>query len=168
MGYYSGKMFVNETSLVIETSYNSAYGKGNRKSLITYTQYGSIFNTYSSLQTGQVLIDGAIAGSSGYLTGSVVNCWMKFTLAEAKLINEATLRQNTIDTHGTWQFQGSNDDSSYENIGSTFLLGGGGSHISVINSISENRKSFKYYRIIGISGDASGGPYLMEIEFKTN
>jgi hypothetical protein len=73
---------------------------------------------------------------------------------------------DTADSHGTWKWQGSNDDSSYTDIGSSFTLGG--STTQTQTELNGNVTAYRYYKLLGVSGTCTDTPYLEEIEFKQN
>ena len=49
---------------------------------------------------------------------------LTFDLGTAKVIKQARWKQSNSSTHGTFKWQGSNDDTTYTDIGGTFTLGG--------------------------------------------
>ena len=81
-----------------------------------------------------------------------------------EVVTEATWTQTSTQTHGTWQWQGSNDATSFTNIGATFTLGGATGQ--VITVLSGNQAGWRYYRLLGVSGTVSTSPFLQEITFK--
>ncbi|WP_197507476.1 hypothetical protein, partial [Mesorhizobium sp. AA23] len=87
---------------------------------------------------------------------------VKFDLGSGKIITAFTWLQDTDNSHGTWVLEGSNDDSSYTGIGSSFTLGG----LCVETVTFSNSTSYRYYKLRQTSGTTSSTPWLMEIEFR--
>jgi hypothetical protein len=77
-------------------------------------------------------------------------------------ITEAKWYQDTAATHGDWKWQGSNDGSTWTDIGTSFTLGG---TLQTITTLSGNASYWHYYRLLQVSGVTSSGPWLREIEF---
>lgn len=153
---------------IFHTSYESIYSTGNRSSLINVTQFdatGALLNYDAT-----VLVNGNKDADGGYMNGDVTNCWIKFDFLIPKLINEAKLYLFTSNsTLGLWIWQGSNDDSTWHNIGDNFTLGiVQWEVIQILTTLSNNTNYFRYYRLLGISGSAGVGPYESEMEFKIN
>ena len=84
-----------------------------------------------------------------------------------KVIDEFKWYAGNGSNHGTWLFQGSNDDAGYDDVGTPFTLNGPAGGGSVTYSIpAYNRQGYRYYRLLQISGTTSGSPSNWEIEFK--
>jgi len=94
--------------------------------------------------------------------------WFKFDFGTAKVVNEARWYESSGGaSSGTWKWQGSNDDSSYTDIGSTFVLAL--TTPETQTSLNGNTTAYRYYRLLGVgAGDHSGGNWIEEIEFKQN
>ena len=144
------------------TTYNTSYanigGAGNRTSIITF-----------SCNNGAGMTNAIVNGNTTedvcyWNSGNAVGKYMIFQFATSQNITEAKWYQGTSDEHGTWQWQGSNDGSTYASIGDTFTFGG--SSPQTQTSLNGNTLAYTYYRIIGISGTISSAPYLREMEFK--
>ena len=155
-----GVIVVNSflSAAAVSTSYANTGGTGDRTGIITVTDgvsYGS--------GNGTKLINGG-SGNDCWWLGSTSTANVQFDFGSAKVINEITWKQSGADPHGTWSFQGSADASSWADLGSTFTLGSSGTQ--TITAPSGNTTSYRYYRIHGVSGSLSSGPWLYEIEFK--
>src|SRR5262245_13996556 len=100
-------------------SYTNPGGSGNRTSSITVT-------TTATAGSGSVtaLVDGDLSSLSYFWSNGQSGRELKFQFAAARLITEAKWYQADGTNHGTWQWQGSPDNSAWTNIGSTFTLGG--------------------------------------------
>ncbi|MFD1985896.1 hypothetical protein ACFSOZ_25960 [Mesorhizobium newzealandense] len=140
-------------------AYTNSGGTGNRTSIITIT-------TTATVGGGAVtgLIDGANASGSFWWTGGQSGREVKFDFITPKLITEITWYQGVNASHGTWQWQGSDDGSSWNSIGSTFSLGSGTTQ--VITTMSAQAVGYRYHRMLQTSGTTNQSPFLYEIEFK--
>lgn len=65
---------------------------------------------------------------------------------------------------GTWKWQGSDDDSSWTDIGSSFtLLTDDDNQINMSSQLSGNTTAYRYYRLVGVSGSVTGGFPMWEM-----
>lgn len=142
-------------------SYANAGGTGDRTASITVT-------TDAALGGGTVnnAVDGVSAASDSdgfWFSAGQSGKYLKFDFGSANVINEIEwIQQNTSDQH-TWQVAGSNDDSSYTNIGSPQQIGGWYS-ASICKVGVPNTIAYRYYKLTN-SGGMSSNPYIQEIEF---
>lgn len=153
----------------VPPAYANAGGQGDRKtsSLVVVTASPGLINaSYSAAN----LVDGDTTASAAHAAAfaavNVAGAWLLFDfgLAAAKVITEATWLQTAAQTHGTWQWQGSNDGAAFANIGGVFTLGG--ATTQVMSTLSVNQTGYRFYRLLGVSGTASGSPALLELTFK--
>lgn len=156
-----GTGIVNNTGT---PSYSNPGGTGNRTASITVTAQlpGGFTGPLSSL------VDGTTAGDTDFFFtgGTYGDSWIKFDFGSGKIINEMKWYQDTSTTHFTdAQWEGSNDNSAWTVIGSTFTLGGA-TPFQTNTTMSANTTSYRYYRIHSAAGLVSGVPYDQEIEFK--
>ncbi len=200
-GSTSSSPFVREITFKIDDivstvpDYGNLYGQGNRTASITVTQSlttgnGNLFQGGGTTAnpTMNLLVDGINRIDSGvnalhFITSVAVSGkWILFQFPTAVLIDEFRWFQTTSSTHGTWQFQGSNDGSSFTNIGSTFTLGGEfnpterlypdsnatSQFISYQNMQGPNGNivGYLFYRLLGVSGNASSSPNIYEVAFR--
>ena len=93
-------------------------GSGDRTGNITVTLGGVTAGGGSASQ----LVNGSTANEFWWNSGSAAT--LKFDLGTAKVIKQARWKQSNSSTHGTFKWQGSNDDTTYTDIGGTFTLGG--------------------------------------------
>lgn len=145
------------------SSYENNGGKGNRTSSITATAASGTFAS----GTPSVLVDGSYSNAATLTNGGVVlGKWIKFDFgaSDAPIITEAIWRQSGTTALGVWQWQGSNDDTNWTNIGNSFTLGG--ATIQTQTELSNNTSAYRYYRLNGVSGTMSNASSLQEIEFK--
>ena len=156
-----GNYYLKE-GLISVPLYSNPCGSGNRTALITMattmTNHGYITQ----------LIDGInVSGTLWWeLANPITGLYLRFDfgVGVSKLITEAKWYQSAADTQGIWQWQGSSNGTSWSNIGNTFTLGG--SATQTITELSANVTGYRYYQLLGVSGQSSSSPYLYEIEFK--
>lgn len=141
--------------------YTNIGGTGDRTSIITV----STTMVTSNISNLNHLIDGNLANNDFYfLANPVAGLVLKFDFGSPKVITEMKYYQSDNSTQGTFNWQGSNDNSNWTNIGGNFALGG--STTQTNTTMSGNINYYRYYQILGISGVQSIGPYNQEIEFK--
>lgn len=134
-------------------------GSGDRTSVIAVTATGisAVLGTPSELVDGSQADDYSWLGATG--TGAE---YLLFDFGAGKSPKISGFRnyQNSTNTHGTWQLEGSNDNSSYTTLLS-FTLGNAFREWGFINNTG-----YRYYRLRHMSGGRSGAPYLREYEFR--
>lgn len=143
-------------------STRDAVETGDRTSLITITTTA----TPSSGTTVSNLIDGAYGtdSSDSFAFSSESSREIKFDFGSGvtKILTGLQWLQSNANSHGTWVFEGSNDDSSYTGLGSSFTLGG-----ATITAVTfANSTAYRYYRLRQTSGTTSSSPWLIEIDFR--
>ncbi len=144
----------------ITPTFGASISKGNRTGSITVTE--------TNIATGggslSGLIDGSLANDYYFASGTGNGTgWLKFDFGSgsAWVIDEFLWWQNSAYTHGTWRLEGSNDDSSWTQIGSDFTLCSG------LNQPGGNNDTpYRYYRLRHMSGSRSSSPWLREIQFR--
>ena len=153
----------------VAPAYTNPGGQGDRKTsnlVVVIASPGLINASYSATN----LVDGDVTASTAHAAAfsavNVAGAWLLFDfgVAAAKVITEATWLQTAAQTHGTWQWQGSNDGATFANIGAVFTLGG--ATTQVMSTLSANQTGYRYYRLLGMSGTASSSPALVELTFK--
>lgn len=144
----------------VATSYLDAVSTGNRTSLITVTHSG--FDPFP-INDIYRLVDGAFANVLYWNTNNISSTagrWIKFDFGSpGKIIDEFKWYQDVNAASGDWQFQGSNDNSSWTDLGSPYTMNIG--TFSTPNSVR-----YRYYRIFGVGGIMKNTAYQREIEFK--
>jgi len=148
----------------VSTSYANTGGSGDRRATIPTITQADTNSPVMSTANLPYLISGVADNVTYMVSGVADGKWVKFDFASGKVINEAKWYQSTGQSQGTWKFEGSNDDSTYADVGSSFTLGG--STVQTITAISGNNTSYRYYRLTKVSGSSSSVPYVQEIEFK--
>lgn len=146
-------------------SYSNPGGVGDRKATVAVTTSTGLVK-----ENPLNLVDG-LFGNNGnesvsFFGGSAAGVYFRFDfgIGASRLITEATWKQSGAQSHGTFQWRGSNDLVDYTDIGSTFTLGGSTSQVQT--TLSGNVDGFRYYELVGVSGALNIGPYIQEIEFK--
>jgi hypothetical protein len=90
--------------------------------------------------------------SSNQTTGKFI----KWDFMRSVIMTEWQWNQGSALDHHTWQLQGSPDNSSWTNVGSTFSFSGGGlGSFTVQTEASGNTTAYRYYRVLGTSGNTS-------------
>lgn len=149
------------------TSYANAGGQGDRTASVTVTASAGL------IASGVVsnLVDGATGNNTtdsiSFTAGASVSgatLTFDFGASAKRVITEAKWLQSSTASHGTWKWQGSQDGSSWVDIGSSFTLGGATTQTQT--ALSTNTQGYRYYRLLGVSGTASGSPFIQEIQFK--
>ena len=147
------------------TSYSNTGGTGDRSAIITVTDSGA--GPLLASGSSQNLVNGDTAESNTWFNAiDISSSWITFDfgVGASKIIDEAKFYQSAANSHGTWKWQGSDDNSAWTDIGSSFTLGG--SATQTITELSGNTTGYRYYRLTGVSGTASTSPYITEFEFK--
>ncbi|MEI6304859.1 MAG: LamG-like jellyroll fold domain-containing protein [Candidatus Taylorbacteria bacterium] len=151
------------------TTYTNIYSTGNRTSIISMSETGSSWHQY----TIPTLVDGSTNSTGITLTGGVVldgSQSITFDFGSKKIIDSAKTYWSFTCPEGLWQWQGSNDNSNWTNIGTTTQLNdgsctNGGTYI--ITTLSQNTTAYRYYKVMGMSGTLDAGyRYWFETEFQ--
>ena len=146
------------------------YDSGDRSSTITVTT-----NISNSSGTPSNLVDGAEAiGSSDAWDWSTTSIdsssYLRFQFTTGFVCTGVKwVHGNSGSTGlGTWQFQGSNNGSSWTNIGSTWVSAGPTSRVEEeITTMSANTTSYTYYQWASTTTVGSNGnPWHEEMYFK--
>ena len=143
-------------------SSKSSLDTSNRSSEITVTSSFSWEFTSSGDATGEFLVNGDLTNddTNGWMpSGSVSGRTVKFDFGTAKTYTKAQyVSINSSADDGTWKWQGSNNDSDWTDIGSSFTLGGNDPSSNTFYDLTElsgNTTAYRYYRILGVSGTAN-------------
>lgn len=141
------------------TSYANTLGTGNRTGTITTSL--TVITAGGGAASG--LVDGSQADSFWWNNGTNNGTqWVLFDLGTAKIINQFRWYQDLPrQAHGVWNFEGSNDNSSWTTLEAGFTLMPGMRDVA-------NTTAYRYYRLRAMSGSRSSASYNREIEFKIN
>lgn len=142
------------------TSYSDVLGSGDRRFRLLGLSVSGAF-----LNLERDLIDGdTAAGSLSFVHGQNTSSYeIRFDFRGIVLIDEAKFYQSTSVTHGTWEWQGSNDGTTWTPIGS-FVLGGA-TNPQIHDVWHGNLTPYQHVRLKGLSGTVSTS-ILFEIEFR--
>lgn len=66
------------------------------------------------------------------------------------------------------QFQGSNNGSSWTDIGAPIEIDVPSGQNVVFDFTADNSTAYRFYRLLGVSGDVTSGPWQQETEFETD
>ena len=139
---------------------------GDRTSSITVT-------TNVTLATGTIglLVDGVKGATNLYFSAqTAAGKFIKFDFLSGKIIVDAGFIQNDPRNHGTWKWQGSTNDSTWVDLGSSFTLGTAQNLVrqTFTTQLGSNTTAYRYYRMLGVSGSCSNAPWVYEMEFKAH
>jgi len=153
-----------------------SYETGDRTSTISVSSSGLSFSEGSA---GSQLVDGLNADAnqvgSRFVFGAhtpSAGAYIRFTHTVARTFNEVKWYGCT-NANGVWKWQGSNDGSTFTDIGSSFTLqsdsGWGGTVATTFQtqSLGANTTAYTIYQLTWVSGQLQGGDYQAEVEFKT-
>lgn len=144
----------------MSTSYSNLGGTGVR-TWITATATLAVSGSPS------VLVNGIVDNNFFFSGSSAAGFTLRFDFGpgQSVVIDEAKWYQSNSTNEAVWQWQGSNDGTTWTNIGSSFTLGGA-TPFQTITALSGNTTGYRYYQLLGVSGTTSSSPWLQEIEFK--
>ena len=152
---------------------SAGYQSGDRSSSITVTTtITEATGTVAKLVDGNAPTDNSHgAGNAFYWangSNNVAGQELKFQFSSAQTITGAKMLSANSDSQGTWKWQGSNDGSSWTDIGSNFDFDTASSLTFDTNfgsQLSGNTTAYTYYRMYGVSGSTNGTTWWIEIEF---
>lgn len=142
---------------------------GNRIGNVRVTSNISVSGT---LALWDRLLNGDTSSNITFWSGGTGNgtTYLKFDFGYSRVVNGFKWYQSTSNSHGTWAFEGSNDDSNWTQLDSNFTLTGGTAPSSSSDGLLTftNTTAYRWYRLRHISGTSSGTPYLRQIEFSVD
>lgn len=142
----------------LSTSYSNAGGSGDRTATIPVSK------SAAANIVGPLSRFVGVGASFTYFENVPNGEWLKFDFGAAKIINELKYYQQLAVSQGTWQLEGSNDDSAWTAVGTPFEITGA---IFVSGSaFSSNTNSYRYYRIKKTAGTVNRSPWAYQFEFK--
>lgn len=147
------------------TSYANTGGTGDRTAIITVTASASL------IASGAVsnLVNGNTAENNTWFNARTDGkITFDFGSGNLKIIDTFKWYQSNNSNHGTWKWEGSNDGSSYSDVGSSFTFDGGiaGAAKEFTAPLSGNTLAYRYWRLTQVSGTCNTGPFIREMEFK--
>lgn len=161
-------------------NYANTDGYGDRSSTITVTASNNLLVNGAP----SILVNGDpnIGSDQFSPTNAATGMWIKFSFAVPVLITEARwIIENIITSNhlfGVWQWEGSNNDSTWTAIGSPFSIDKGNAYVIaggpsnghnalILNGLSSNALLWQHYRMkLTTLNWSTGDGYLVEIEFK--
>lgn len=148
----------------MSTSYANPGGTGDRTASIT------VSTTLGTTGTLNHLVNGNLTETDFFYNGEAVSgkvLKFDFGVGVRKIIDTFRWKQSTNNAQGNWQWFGSNDDSSYVALGAAFdLTSTVGGVIKEFTEPAGNTTGYRYYKMVGQSGNTSSSPWVQEIEFK--
>jgi len=156
---------------------STSYATGNRLGAITVTCTADTLNG-----DPPALVDGDFTqgqsptppyGSTYFTDGPNSSMRIVFDFGTPKIVDEAKWYQDYSGAggQGQWQWYGSADGTTLTAaIGGNFELGAGSLYPTpqVMTALNSNTTAYRYYILAGVSGSATGGPWVIEIEFRQN
>ena len=142
----------------LSTSYSNAGGSGDRTATIPVSK------SAAANIVGPLSRFVGVAASNTYFENVPNGEWLKFDFGAAKIINELKYYQQLAVSQGTWQLEGSNDDSTWTAVGIPFEITGT-TFVSGA-AFSSNTNSYRYYRIKKTAGTVNRSPWAYQFEFK--
>lgn len=156
--------FVNVPLTPVTTSYENTGGRGDRTAIITVTSTYSIAGTASQYVNGKngTVFDNLYLYTDATPSGK----YMRFDFGTPKIVQEARWFQDITTSHSNIKWQGSNDASSWTDIGTTFRLGGATQQLHT--QLNGNTNAYRYYQFISTDNTypISNAAYTYEIDFK--
>jgi hypothetical protein len=147
------------------TSYANPGGSGDRSGSVTLTLPIGYTNSGTTN-----LVNGSYADVAGEAFGSnpATGAYFQFDFGSgaAKVISEITWYQNGAYAQGVWKLQGSDDNATWTDLGSSFTLGDASANPSVHPIGATYTKGYRYFRLTKVSGSTNASPYEREVEFK--
>jgi hypothetical protein len=140
-------------------SYNQQGGTGSRLGDITVT-YAGRFQLWENVLNG--MLDSVATFTAGAITAADN---VTFNFKRKRVLKGYKVIMSGNGTHGVFQPRGSNDGSTFTNIGGTITLGSAGSNVTEY-SLSGNTTSYQYFQLLGVSGTSAVTPKIAEVEFK--
>ncbi|HWM49491.1 MAG TPA: hypothetical protein VNR11_21535 [Xanthobacteraceae bacterium] len=162
------KLMVGVSHAVLTgVSHTTYYRTGDQSANVSVTAGGGL-----SIGNGTApnLVDGGFGDSSNdslfFNSGlNVVGWYFLFDFGTPRIITEAKYYDaNGSNPTGTWKWQGSNDGTSFVDIGSWFTLGDAA--VQTFTQFNGNTMLFRYLRLAGVNGTSSSSSWRREIEFR--
>jgi len=143
------------------------YETGDKSSVYTVTKNGFTAHDYVNR-----LVDGdktstTEAGAfwwnpNGTSVTSSLHITFDLGSGNSKIFQGAKWYAHNSSSHGTWKWQGSQDNSSFTDLSSNFTLGGA----TTTESTWTNAVAYRYIILRGVSGAINHDTWQQEVEFK--
>lgn len=156
-------------------SFGNSLGEGDRTATITASTDLTLGASSGPISNS---VDGGLANNSTdsfFFTTltiqAVAGKFVKwdFGVGASKIVRQFRWRQNTNSSHGVWKAQGSDDDSVWTDIGTSFTLQpnstSGSDNFECWVDLANYTTGYRYFRLLGVSGNCSATPWNKEVEF---
>ena len=91
--------------------------------------------------------------------------YVRFDFGESTLVTDARGYKLSTYNQGSWKWQGSNDASSWIDIGGSFNFSG--ATPAMTGGLASNTTGYRYYQMVGTSGNTiTSAEWMREVEFK--
>ena len=141
---------------------SSSYLAGDQSGLITVADSGM-------LATGNParLVNGDLTTANTFFNPmSAAGQSLVFALATPKIVTEVTfLQQAAAGVNNSFVWQGGNDDAAWTTL-ATVNNFSKATATEVHTQLNRNATAYSYYRLLGISGTITSGPYIYQFQFK--
>lgn len=150
------------------TSYANPLGSGDRRTLIRVLSAGGLINDAGDAGAFGQSVNGNLTQNVWFFNNTSLSSsiWIQFDLGCQVVVDEAKFYQELTTAQGTWKWQGSSDESTWTDIGTSFALGGVATQ--TLTALNGNTTAYQFYRIIGVSGSTSNSPWIRQFEFKVD
>jgi hypothetical protein len=143
-------------------SWSNPLSTGDRRKLIIATSSGFVHGDANNSVNGDTTENNWYFGGVS-LSDSV---WIQWDFGNSVIVDEAKFYQQDASGQGTWKWQGSDDGSSWIDIGSSFSLGG--AVTQNLTQLNGNATPHRFYRMVGVSDSTNTNPWVREFEFHVN
>lgn len=155
----------------IECLYSNPGGSGNRTNDIAITSSNIDWVSVALVPT---LVDGTPANGAlywaddgGAYSDPNAGAWIMFDfgVGAQKVIQEVRWIQSAAQTNGIWKWQGSDNGADFTDLCASNAFSGADA-TNIWSEMSANTTGYRYYRMLGLSGEHSGNKYQRQVEFK--
>lgn len=144
------------------TGYGHALSVGDRTASMAVSSDASLSGSPIDWVNGDKVSLNQVA----FFNASIVGKFVKFDFLTDLVCDEVTFIQvNASQTHGTWRWEGSNNNSDWDILSADFVLDSGAGGGNVVGDLSANLTPYRYLRAFGISGQGNGSFWTQEFEF---
>jgi len=117
--------------------------------------------------TIQAMVDGSVGNAFYFSAGTPsAGAYIRFQYSVATLVTEAKWHTDSSpQSYGVWKWQGSQNGSSWTDIGSSFTLVNA-TNPQIQTSLNSNTTAYVYYQLLYQSGSVVSTNWHYQIEFK--
>lgn len=142
------------------TSYSNFQGSGARPQIAVSCSPSSMFT--AGYQNIAELVNGGNNNTLYFTNTSIVGGTITFDFKYPQKIDEFTWVQSAAGVNGVWNWQGSNDATTWDTLTTNITLG---TAVSTVVPVS-CPKMYRYFRLLGVSGTGNTAPRVYEMNFK--